>query len=198
MNYCYFDYDDKNIVLDEFKLLKYKNIYNYSDVKKLIFTQIYSYLYNHKSIVLTGFVNFRLSNYYHYLEQIISEAVNQYVIDKEYINFVNLLKDYVNSKTPNNISLNLIYFNSNAMLLSQNGDIIELDDFDSTYLSDISFSQNDYVLNTLVGVLPKKIKIHLISPKDQFIKTIEMIFSEKVHFCTGCSICKTYKLLKLE
>lgn len=198
LNYFYFSYDEKRIIIDEFKLIKEKNVYDSMYVLNLIFPIVYNYLVNNKSVILSGFVNFCLPAYYHYLEKLVVEAVNQYIVDKEYITFVNLLRGYVNSKLPNNIIVNLIYVNSSGILLSDNGNYIKLDGFNSSYVSDISFSQNDYIINTLVGILPSEIRVHLISPEDQFIKTIEMIFTDKVLFCEGCDICKAYKLLHLQ
>ena len=118
--------------------------------------------------------------------------------DKEYIEFVNLLKGYVDSKVPNNKVVNLVYVNSEAILLSSDGNLIELDLFDSKYLSDITFCNNDYVLNTLVGILPSKIILHLVSAKDVFIKTVELIFGDKVSVCPGCELCTAYKMLNLK
>ena len=84
------------------------------------------------------------------------------------------------------------------MLLSEEGNLIDLEVFDSKYLSDITFCNNDYVLNTLVGLIPYKINLHLISPKDNFIKTIELIFGDKVVYCQGCNLCSAYKILNLK
>ena len=62
------------------------------------------------------------------------------------------------------------------------------------YLSDITFSQNDCALNTLLNLVPNKIYIHLIDDNiDEFINTIKLIFDDRVTFCTDCSICKIYK-----
>ena len=152
---------------------------------------------SNKVLLLTGFVNFRLKDYILSLEDLVAEAVNQYVIDKEYLKFVDLLRGYVNSKIPEDLVLNLIYVNSEGILITDDGEFVKLEDFGSSYFSDISFSKNDYILNTLVGLIPSKIMIHLISPKDQFIKTIELIFEDKVEYCTGCELCNAYKLLNL-
>lgn len=198
LNYFYFSLDDKSIILDEYYLLREKDIYNYSYVKELIFASVFNFIKNNKSLVLSGFVDFRLSKYHKYLENIVAESVNQYIIDKEYISFVNLLRNYIETKNPSTTFVNLIYINSKGILLSNSGELIKLDGFHSSYVSDISFSQNDYILNTLVGLLPNSIKVHLISPKDQFIKTIELIFTDKVHFCDGCELCKSYKMLHLK
>ena len=179
-------------------MIKNKNteaINNYSDSIKI---EVEDYLKSNKVLILSGFVDFRLFKYKKHLEELVIDSVNQYIMDKEYISFVNLLKSYIESKVPKDISINLLYINSKGILLSDKNEYLELEPFNSSYLSDISFSHNDYVLNTLVGLLPKKIIIHLISPKDQFIKTIELIFSNKVKLCENCDLCKTYKLFKME
>ena len=62
------------------------------------------------------------------------------------------------------------------------------------YLSDISFSSNDYILNTLLNLIPKKIYIHTMNDTtDEFINTIKLIFEDRVSLCNDCSICKIYK-----
>lgn len=221
-NYFYFDKPDRDIIYKEYLLIKQKNLksiksiknvpintkyYTLSNIsnykrniqlyKKLVYQPLKDYLLSNKSIVLTGFINFRLTQYIRYLENMVSEAVNQYLIDKEYLKFVDLLKNYVLSKVPNNEIINLIYTNSEGILLTADGKYVKLENFNSTYLSDVTFSKNDYILNTLIGLLPNKIIVHLISPKDQFIKTIEMIFENRVEICKGCEFCKTYSLLNL-
>lgn len=196
LDYCYFTDDEKNEILKS--LLNEKNTNNSLDkihYENLLLFPINDYLYENNFINIEGFANFRLSNFHSYIENIVEMEVHEFVINQEYLRFVNLIKDYVNSKTSNNIVVNLVYYNSSAILLSKNGKIIKLDNFDSVYLSDISFSNNDYVLNTLVGLLPANIKIHCneISHNDQFIKTIELIFGERICFCNGCKLCNHYK-----
>ena len=193
LNYFYFDNSDKRVVFEEYKLIRKNNKIN----KELISVPLTDFLKNNKSIVLTGFIYFRLTDYVNILNTLISESVNQYIVDKEYLEFVGLLKSYVHSKAPESSVVNLIYINSEGILLSDDGKIIDLESFDSDYLSDISFSKNDYVLNTLVGILPEEIVLHLISPRDQFIKTIELIFENRVKVCRSCELCKAYKMLDL-
>ena len=55
-------------------------------------------------MILTGLINFRLSNYLKILDYIVDISVNELVVDREYKEFINLLKAYVNSN-PSNISL---------------------------------------------------------------------------------------------
>lgn len=198
-DYFYFERNDKKIIFDEYKIL-IKKISEFEKKQRfaLIYGPLNSFLKCNKSIILEGFINFRLKEYVKYLRTLLQESVNQFILDKEYIEFVNLLKGYVESKVPDSKQVNLIYVNNEAILLSEDGNLIDLDVFDSKYLSDISFCNNDYVLNTLVGLIPNKIILHLISPKDNFIKTIELIFGDKVVYCKSCNLCSAYKILNLK
>lgn len=190
--YFYFDSNDKKVILDDFnnlsKKCKDKNIY----------LNVNNYIKENKSIVLEGFVNFRLKKYTSTLDELLENAVNKFVLDKEYLEFVSLLRIYVDSKIPEPCILHLIYVNHEAILLDENINVIEQEMFSSDYMSDISFSSNDYALNTLIGKLPQTIHLHLISPKDEFINTLELIFGEKIKICDGCEICNAYKLLNLK
>ena len=110
LNYFYFSLKDKQLIVDEFNLLKEKHIYDYKYVFNAIFKSVNSFIYNNKTMVLSGFVDFRLNDYKKYLENILSESVNQYIVDKEYVTFVNLLKNYIDSKITKGDDKNDLYF----------------------------------------------------------------------------------------
>lgn len=93
----------KHIILEEDSSLKYR--------KDEIFTSLLSYISDNKSVILDGFVTFRLENYYKTLEEVVDFGVNQYIIEKEYIEFINLLKMYIDSKEPETPLIHLIYTN---------------------------------------------------------------------------------------
>lgn len=197
-NYFYFDEFEKKIIE--------KNCYNYMILeenntlryrKNEIWIPLLSYINNNKSVILNGFVDFRLENYYKTLEEIVDYSVNQYIIEKEYIEFINLLQLYIDSKEPVSSLIHLIYVNGESILLDENKNIISLQDniFNAKYLSDISFSSNDYALNALLTLLPRKIEIHLITYDDEFINTLKLIFGTRISICTDCNLCRTYKIL---
>lgn len=157
------------------------------------------YFLNNKSAILDGFVNFRLTNYIKILDYIVDMAVNKFVIDREYTEFIDLLKCYIDSKNHGANSVHLIYQNQESTLLDELKKVIVLDDsiLNSKYLSDISFSSNDYTLNTLLTLLPEKIYIHLIDGiQDEFINTLKLVFDNRIYLCNDCNICKVYRLDK--
>lgn len=193
-NYFYFNDDDKKIIINSLKSINKTN--NNNNNLFYIKEPLEKFLLNNKYINFEGFINFRLYKYKYYLEDLLTKAINQYVIDKEYIKYVSLLKKYVQENNPKTDNVNLIYINNNGILLDSNYKKIELTSLNCQYFSDISFSKNDLILNTLIEILPKKINLHLLSNKDNnFIKTINLIFENKVCICSGCKLCKSINLL---
>ena len=164
-----------------------------------IFIQVLKYVSEYKSMILDGFVNFRLKEYMHTIDNIVDYSVNKYVVEKEYNEFIGLLKLYIDSKDSQTDTIHLIYTNGESILLDNNRKIIQFDEnlLDTKYMSDISFSSNDYALNTLLTHLPKKIEIHIIGYEDEFINTLKLIFDKKIFICSGCNICRAYRTLNV-
>ena len=164
---------------------------------KTICNKVQKYLKQNKSMILDGFVTFRIKEYIEKIDELVDEGVNKYIIEKEYAEFISLLKMYVNSKDPETEEIHLIYTNGESILLDKNKDIITISNnsFNAKYLSDITFSSNDFALNALLSLLPKKLNIHLITKKDEFIDTLCLIFENRVYMCTDCNICRTYKII---
>lgn len=186
-NYFYFDIQERNTVLEiTLNLLSEADLNNIENRQTIIYRNFYDYLHDNNKIVLDGFINFRLKKYLDYLCSIIDEAVNQFIIEREYWEFISLLKVYIKSEVSSIEKVHLIYNNSESILLDENKKIIEIDKkaFNVKYLSDITFSSNDYTLNTLLNLVPKKIYIHLSDGiSDEFINTIQLVFEDRVEIC---------------
>ena len=199
-NYFYFDFLERDKILKNCYNLLSDEYYKWFDKKfAALYDSIYAFIANHKTLILDGFINFRLQNYTSILDEIISESVSNYIIEKEYMEFISLLKLYINSQSNNCNIVHLIYKTSDSILLDENKNLILNSDevFNAKYLSDISFSSNDYTLNSLLSLLPKKIYIHLIdNTVDEFINTLQLIFENRISICLNCDICKLYRYHK--
>ena len=200
-NYFYFTDIEQRKIFN----IAYDYLYN-GDLKESyirkdsIMISCFEYFSNNKSVILDGFVNFRIHDYIKIIDYIVDMAVNKFVIDREYTEFIELLKCYIDSKDCNISTVHLIYQNKDSILLDEYKKVIELDDsiLNSKYLSDITFSSNDYTLNTLLTLIPKKIYIHLIdNVQDEFINTLKLIFDDRIHLCDDCNICNLYRLEKI-
>lgn len=162
-----------------------------------IYNSIYDYVKENKSIVLDGFVTFRLKKYIQILDNLVDISVNKFLIEREYTEFIQILKLYVSSTISKINTVHLIYTKTDTILIDEDKNILSTDDnlLKAKYLSDITFSSNDYALNTLLNLIPQKIIIHLVDNySDEFINTLKLIFEDRVSICTDCNICKLYKL----
>ena len=197
-NYFYFD----NYEIEKILKLCGENIcddyeFSFQSREMLLFDAFFDYISQNKTIILTGFINFRLTAYRTLLNELVDFSVEEYIIEREYLEFISLLKLYVNSQLPITPIIHLVSSNLGILLLDENLNIIELDksNLNTKYLSDISFSDNDYVLNTLLNLLPRKLYLHLAntSPENfEFINTIKLVFENRIEICTDCDICYLY------
>lgn len=195
-NYFYFSISERkiilnncfNIMVDSKEYLKQK-----FNILQVSFKNI---LTENKNIFLNGYLNFRFSKYHNFLNSIVDEAVNTFIIEKEYKEFISLIKLYVNSQKSKINIVHVIYSKNYTLILDENKEIIShsKNNFNAKFLSDISFSTNDYTLNTLLDLIPEKIYIHLIDNViDEFVNTLNLIFEKQIINCTDCNICNLYK-----
>lgn len=199
-DYFYFEeYEKKIIIQNCCEIIESSEYEQISKEKEYIHEAVLQYVIENKSMILEGFVNFRIKEYIKYLDSIVDIAVNKYIIEKEYNEFISLLRMYINSKKSNIKNLHLIYGKSELTILDENKNIVPLckEIYNAKFLSDIIFSENDYALNTLLTLLPQRIEIHLLDSEDEFIKTVKLIFENRVYICRECNICRTYKMIKM-
>lgn len=201
-NYFYFDNSEFANILD----LCNENLcddveFSFTNREMLLFDAFYKYITTHHSIVLSGFINFRLTDYRNLLEDLVDFSVNEYIIEREYLEFISLLKLYINSQPSSPLIIHVVSFENDTFLLDEDMKIIDIDksSLNAKYLSDVSFSNNDYVLNALLNLLPKKIYLHLGSHSENldFIHTLQLIFEDHIEVCNDCDICNLYKNLTI-
>lgn len=200
-NYFYFENSEYNAI---FSLCE-ENLCDSSEFslpnrQLFLFDIFYEYISSHHNLFLGGFINFRLEKYRKLLEDLADFSVNEFIIEREYLEFVSLLKLYINSQPPSNLTIHVISFDDQILLFDANMKKIAIDKnlLKAKYLSDVSFSNNDYVLNTLLTLLPKKIHLHLVSSSNlDFINTLQLIFENRIDICYDCNICNIYKQINI-
>lgn len=201
-NYFYFDNCEFSKILDICNENLYDEQFSVQNRQLAIFDAFYDYIKENHSIILTGFINFRLSNYRKILGDLVDFSVNEFIVEREYIEFISLVNLYVTSQLPASGTVHIVCFNYDIFLLDENMNVIDINKnaLNAKYLSDITFSENDYVLNTLLNLLPSKIYMHLVSPSANldFINTLKLIFDDRISFCTDCNICNLYKNLSVK
>ena len=153
---------------------------------------VVEYFTENKYCIVEGFIDFRLYNYKILINSILENVINDYILQKEYSEYVHLLQEYIELQLPQTPSIHLIYSKDKKILLDESKNLIANTSNPKVYLSDISFSSNDFILNTLLSLLPEKLYIHVDAEEDNFIIFLKLIFKNKFYICNHCQICSPY------
>lgn len=161
--------------------------------KQKIADELKRYMEENRYLNLQGFVTFRLQAYWNELRDAAEFAMEEYIIDKQYRDFVELLKYFVSAQEAKVGLVHLLhregyefqlldeYFNP---LQTRQGEKIVAE------LADVEMNMEDMVLSTLLSVAPAQVIVHTGHPEMQVVRTIETIFEERTSICLGCASCK--------
>ncbi len=164
--------------------------------KNRILLKILDYLDTESEITLEGFVRFRLKEYLTELKSAIDIAVDDFIVEKEYEEFIHLLKYFVDTQETKNQLVNVVKIkNGHFKLLDESGEVLE-----NTYLDEYIFNivdcQLDYedlLISALITTAPEEIILHFKEPVS-LLKTLENVFGDKISICLGCDYCKLNNL----
>jgi putative sporulation protein YtxC len=129
------------------------------------------------------------------LEEIIDKVVERYMVEKEYNEFIKLLKYFVEIQDSKIDLINIEVDNNGKYIIrDRNNDDITEKLFSD--LNDLKYKENTNVEDVLISVLitnsPEKIIIHCAEncKNSEFIDTVKKVFTDRVEFCRDCKACK--------
>jgi putative sporulation protein YtxC len=161
-----------------------------------ILKKLEEYLGESTEIIIDGFVRFRLKEINSDLTGIIDRVVEEYVLEKEYSEFIKLLKYFVDIQESKYDLLNIIIKNDGDYIIETENRT----DITSDFFEDFNFdslkgdiNKHDILVSALITNAPSRLVFHGIenARSQDTIDTIRSIFCEKLTFCTGCEKCKT-------
>lgn len=194
-NYNYFSSEERfNILKNVYNVLNEDDADFYWISKKAqIVNILLDYFKNNDVLNLEGFINFRLKDYINGLYDVVDRAVDDYLIEKEYDEFIKLLKYFAELQEPQYDIVHVLVGDDMSYTLLD-GDYKEIQDklIESHGYFDRELNNEDVLISSLITIAPRKIYFHCSETfKDRnFINTVKSIFDDKVFICTGCNICK--------
>ncbi|MBU3195345.1 putative sporulation protein YtxC [Clostridium algidicarnis] len=208
-NYFFLNEEEiKDIEKQIIDILKYSNslkeeesIY-YENRKNHILLKIKSCLEeNRHQINIDGYIKFRVKELMVDIEDISNKVVENYMIEREYNEFIRLLKYFVDIQESKIDKINIIISKEgtydvkddkgNSILNTFVGDILENE------FNDPSINTEDIIISGLITNVPNSIIIHGSSYclNKEFIETINKVFTYRVEICDGCNECKGKPLI---
>jgi len=199
-NYCYFSQTDrKEILRESLSIVKnedksFLNTLLQIRRRNIIVKSLMEYFESSNTIILDGFINFRLKEYMKDLEEIVEKAVDNFLMEREYREFIRLLKYFVDIQEPKYENVHIIANNHGTYTLLDDRKEEITNECIKEYLNEISENEinyDDLLVSSLITLAPKKITIHNISHfrNKELLETIRNIFYNSVNICKGCSLC---------
>ncbi|MDO4534985.1 MAG: putative sporulation protein YtxC [Clostridium perfringens] len=171
----------RNIIKDETSVYCLNRI-------NLIIENIKSFLVETGYININGFIRFRMKAMINTIEEIVDKVVERYMVEKEYNEFVKLLKYFVEIQECKIEEIDLKVLN-NGLYEIKNG---SGEDVFKDFLREVKDNTEDSVVNVediiisgLITNAPKKIRIfnEVKCNNKEFLNTIKSVFGERVEVC---------------
>lgn len=201
INYCYFNSLEKEQILNicaSFLATEKQNSkinLNISKRKNIVFRSLIKYFHSSNEIILDGFINFRIKEYFKELEDIVDKAVDAFLMEREYQEFIKLLRYFVDIQEPKLEAVHILATYDNKYIILDHFHNEITNECIKEFLNEVSESDinyDDLLVSSLITIAPIRIYIHdeeQIKNKE-LIKTIKNVFINKVIVCSGCSLCK--------
>jgi len=159
-----------------------------------ITARILEYLQENAWLNIDGFVRFRLQDYLLELDQALEEAVDEFLMEKEYDEFIHLLRYFVEAQQPRVDKVHVILSPGGGFQLydgenrSLSGDYLEGFIVD---MADSDLNYEDLLISALITISPRQVILHAVDKgrHHNTISTIKSVFGERLIYCSGCSRC---------
>lgn len=144
---------------------------------------------------IEGFLQFRLQDYQQELKRIVDDAVERFLTEKEYREFVRLLKYFLELQQP---KIDLVHLavdeKGQFQITDQHFQKIDPRDWEEFDLEDYE-GDNDYedvLVSMLVSVAPRQIMLHqnVLPRYPRAVETLRRIFDRRLLFCQNCPYCR--------
>ncbi|EES71086.1 putative sporulation protein YtxC [Paenibacillus sp. oral taxon 786 str. D14] len=163
--------------------------------KALVQEALREYLQSSSDLHLEGFVWFRLKAYEDKLREIVDYAVDEFLLDKQYEEFIGLLQYFVYFQEPLTPLVHLMHKHDHEFaILNEQFTPIRVPASGGVVarIADQEMQMEDVIVSTLISLSPDRILIHTQEPDAQVITTISRIFGDRVEICLLCPHCQLF------
>lgn len=160
-----------------------------------IVRKLLEYLETSDFLVLEGFIRFRLAEYREELREVVSRAADDFVVEKEYQEFIRLLRYFVDLQGPQLPEVQVVLTRGERFELfdGQNQALRRQDVPERAPVpGEEELNYGDLLISTLIALSPAHVTLH-IDPQlasSELVSTIKDVFVGRVDTCFGCSLCR--------
>ncbi|MDM0452121.1 putative sporulation protein YtxC [Clostridium perfringens] len=191
-NYFFLKHDEilnidlaiNKILKGDQKICSDKDFYCLNKINDII-ENIKEFILENDYVNIEGFITFRMKNFLKDIECIIDKVVEDYMIEKEYNEFIKLLKYFVDIQDCKLEEVNIIVQKNGSYEVKDSKGLDIFKDFlnEITDFAEVGIiNTEDIIISGLITNAPKKIKIYNeeYCINKEFIQTIKSVFGERV------------------
>jgi putative sporulation protein YtxC len=197
-NYFYFRREERDEILLQARRIIEKGMsyHRQETFREVIERKIRDYLSNQSEhLNIEGFIHFRLPDYQLELKRVVDDAVEHYLTEKEYREFVRLLKYFLEIQQP---KIDLVHLavdeKGQFQITDQRYKKIDPREWEEFDLDDFE-GESDYedlLVSMLVSVAPRQIMLHqnVLPRYPKTVETLRRIFDSRLLICSNCAYCR--------
>lgn len=197
-NFFYYNEEEKRIILQKAREILNpagQDLYHQGLRKERVTLKILRYLEQHQELILEGFINFRLKDYQDELEEVVNSAVDEFLLEKEYMEFIRLLRYFVDIQEPRVEQVKILFKNSGKFgLYDHENNPVRHECLDGLMMdmTDSEINYDDLLISALITLAPRRLELHLEDgvKQGETMKTIHSVFGKRVSTCSGCAMCR--------
>lgn len=199
-NYYYFGEDEKNLIYNYALQHINRDGQNSRDTlywlsrKSRILQKLLDFLRYNNRIIIEGFIRFRLKEYICELREAADKAVDDFLIEREYREFVQLLKYFVDIQDSKIEAVHVLIRGGGVFKLYDGNMQPVRSDYLEGYIIDLADNEINYedlLISALITIAPKEITLHYKNNNSMTatLDTIKNVFTGRIKECTGCELC---------
>jgi putative sporulation protein YtxC len=162
--------------------------------------QAAEHLAHGRELVIDGLLRFRMQELQEDLHCVVEQAIDEYLLDLEYQEFVKLLKYFLTMQESVMPVLHMICVDeTTTRLFTAEGKPLGIDELITVThpasLHETGVSVED-MMSVLISLAPEKLFIHVVQGPEHappVVETVKKVFVERVVLCGGCPLCEAHQ-----
>lgn len=157
---------------------------------------VYQVLDRSGTVHIRGVLRFRVNDFLRSVDYVITDVVEHFLVDKEYEEFVSMLRVMLDGQPPSTQTLHVYCTNERVWICDESGSLVRDGEIASAaeQASDNgTVDAEDLAISILIMRSPCAITIHDLAenaPWPSFAETVERVFQQRVSRCQACSTCE--------
>lgn len=146
------------------------------------------------ALMLDGVITFRLPEYMAVLEEALGQAVDDHLLEREYVEFIRLLRCFVAAQPPRTDRVHLVVRGAQVRLLDREGRPMALESQPPLALESLEAAVNyeDVLISALIAAAPTRIVVHRSQGSaSHHVDSVRRVFEARVERCqlSACGLC---------